>query len=87
VRRKIHATQQELFLGHQGGEQALQDVEKVHEKYKHMPHAPNHLWPIQNWGMGGIPEFEPGKGGEYKEKLDTTHMKKWTQRQIIKLGR
>ena len=75
------------FSGNEGAEQALQDVEKVYERFKHMPHAPNHLWPIRDWGVRQVPEFEPGEAAERVEQPDISHMKRRTYRQIIKLAR
>jgi len=75
------------FSGNEGAEQALQDVEKVYERFKHMPKAPSHLWPIRDWGVRQVPEFEPSSTGEHVEEPDISHMKRRTYRQIIKLAR
>ena len=76
------------FSGNEGAEQALQEVEKVYEMFKHMPQAPNHLWPIRNWSIGTVPEFDPKKeGNSPSEELDVSTMTPRTSRQISKLAK
>lgn len=42
------------FSGKAGVEQRLQDVEKMFEKFGHLPKAPSHLWPIRDWRGSAI---------------------------------
>jgi small subunit ribosomal protein S9 len=42
------------FSGQPVIEQRLQDVEKVYEKYKHLPKAPPHVWPQREWKNAAV---------------------------------
>ena len=66
-------------------EQRLQDVEKVYERYKHLPKAPSHVWPIREWKNAGVArsqdiDIQVGT-------FDSRSMKGGVQRAMISLAK
>src|SRR5271156_4182963 len=52
---RLRPVSRNYFSGDPVAEQFLQDVEKVYEKFRHLPKAPAHLWPIREWrGAGSL---------------------------------
>jgi small subunit ribosomal protein S9 len=54
------------FSGQAVIEQRVQDVEDMYEKYKHLPHAPQHLWPLREWEGAKLDRDLDEEAGEYK---------------------
>jgi ribosomal protein S9 len=46
---RILPANRNYFSGQAGVEQRLQDVEKMFERFAHLPKAPSHLWPVRDW--------------------------------------
>ena len=53
------------FSGHPVVEQRVQDIEDIYEKYKNLPHAPQHLWPLREWGGAKIDSDLDNEAGDY----------------------
>src|SRR2546430_868 len=54
------------FSGQPVIEQRVQDVEDMYEKYKHLPHAPQHLWPVREWDAARLDGDLDREAGDYK---------------------
>jgi hypothetical protein len=64
------------FSGQPLMEQQVQNVEKIYEKYNHLPKAPSHIWPIRQWktsGAGGGIEGEDSSGSSDNRALKGKH--------------
>jgi len=54
------------FSGQPVLEQRVQDVEAIYEKYKHLPHAPAHLWAVREWDSSRFETDLDTSAGTYR---------------------
>jgi small subunit ribosomal protein S9 len=73
------------FSGQPIVEQRLQDVEQVYEKYKHLPKAPPHIWPVREWKNAGNPK--PTDNYDVEGGVQQQPMKGRIKRTMVALGK
>jgi Ribosomal protein S9/S16 len=63
--RRIIPANSNYFSGSPYQEQQLQEVEKMFDKYRHLPKGPSHVWPIRNWKNAGLKNTGKSSSGEH----------------------